>query len=490
MEARDWEGVGVVRHLLVVFLGPAGRIGEADLSEYEARCLGADITWVPWGRAPAEAVRDKLRVLGYAPAAVTCVGLTPAASAAALAGGLAAGVAAVVGLGLTVAAQESLAASEPAPTTRVMILAAANDPDPEANVASLRGELARLPHVAVVEWLAPRDRDFAAMARSARPYWLSLLTVLCHGTDLPLAGHLPIGDVPDGDARAALAQWERDEGVFELHRAALAGGSLSVEGVAFLRGRPLPDYGIASRWLVLESADTRRVVPLGGVKDDQLTDRYAKQVRLDYGAGGFADPRHAGLPVADLPRGRYQVSLRITEYGRTRERPLDFRPAGRVADGVGSKVLTLAADSFGHAIVDVAAFAAADPAGQVDVRIDQADVAGTVLSLRGRLAVEGLPVRTHGEGTFWLWLRDRPGGTSRLFRLGTVVNAQPVPFGRSEEYAAANFADIHQRGIDLASLAPGRYAARIGLATGAKAVSVGVGWVVVGDDAIHLEVQR
>ncbi|MCL2736350.1 MAG: hypothetical protein FWD75_06940 [Propionibacteriaceae bacterium] len=487
---RVWEGDGSQQHLLAIFdSSPASGLFSVE----DAERLNVDVVWMadqaPRARDDRDGPRDPADLLGdylqdheVDAGQVTCLGLSPHASAAALACGLHVGAAHVVCLGLASSAWSDIMAQR-SPHTQILVLAAPKDSAPDTNVGWLAAEQHLLPRCSIIEWDTPRASDFSSMARMSKAYWMALLTLFACGTSFDMPGRAVVGASPSAARAESSAQWTSAKGVFALSKAWFAGGKIYLDGVAFFRGRPLPDYSSISRELIVESEAERRVFPLGSIQRDSFSDQYARGVRIDYRAAGFAEPGRAGLRVADLPSGRHFMSVRVSEYGRVGEYPLTFPRGWRMGHCWGDKAFTIRADLLGHAVLDIVDIPLSEPGKPFLFHLDEVNVDGTRMHIRGRFAVEGLPMRTYSDGEFYLWLNSPASGQFTAIRLGALrVGASGGQFGGAD-YSTSYFADMRHEGADLSGLKPGDFAWRIVLVSNRSAVAVGVGRLIVGEDS-------
>jgi len=489
--------------MILVFDGTVGTDDTLCLTRDDAETLGADVVWVTDLPATPEAlsqsldslrqeIEQKLKVRELDSTEVTCLGLSPQSSAIALDCALRIGAAHVLCLGLSSSAWASVMATTTGTHTQIIIISAANDTHRDANVTWLLPELHRLPDCSIVQWRMPCDSDFTHVLRSSKSYWMALLTLLAHGTDVQLRGASSVGDIPSRTRQVSLTQWKSRDGVFQISQTRLSEGKLFIEGVAFFRGHALPDYASIYHSLILESESQRVVLPLGGVQDSTFSDRYVRRVRINYLTAGFADPRHKGLLLSGLPLGRYLMSVRTTEYGRDEERLLEFCQHGHIVHCWADRAYGIFADSAGYAVLDISEIPLTNPSEPYVFHLNEACVEGMMLHVRGRFAIQGFPMRQYDDGDYYLWLNDPVRHTFFTPRLGIVRDKMSdTSFDHPEDYLACNFADINHAGVDLSHTSSGTYDWRIVLVGNGRAASARCGSIIIGgDNSITLQIKE
>lgn len=476
MQMSQWDGLGQRRHVIVVFSDHVEPLASQLWSDCDAEFLQSDVIqftdFPSVSEDPDQLFMDiqstlwkQLKDRDLNASNVTCLGLSPNASAVALTCGVKMRVANVVCLGLSSAAWTAAMESKHA-QTQVTVIAAVDSPKRDVNASWLQPELSRLPHCSFVEWKSSSEVDAAAIAKSSKPYWMALLALLSYGTRVQFVGKTEVGFQPMLSKKTSVVQWDSGAGVFELSKVQLNDGNLFVDGVAFFRGRPLPDFSSVSRSLIAESESQRIVMPLGSVKRDSFSDEYAQQTLINYATAGFADPKHSGIKLDQFSPGNYYLSVRVNEYHRVEERPLLFT-APEAANGCWDGIaMSVHPNMLGQVVLDVWKVPVMNPANRFEFQIDQCRAEDDRLFIQGKFAVSGLPMREYKDGKYFLWIRDPSCNQSVTFRLGMMINGNDTfTIGNPGEHVASFFADSHHQGIDVSSVQQGDYVARIVLVT-------------------------
>ncbi|MFF8818884.1 DUF6270 domain-containing protein [Leucobacter sp. NPDC015123] len=89
----------------------------------------------------------------------------------------------------------------------------------------------------------------------------------------------------------------------------LEGGVLNFEGFAYFQGVPVDAYGQIATSLIILGADKRWTIRLGGTNDPKLSLQEFCQRHIDYSHAAITTISHTGIPLHDLPTGRYSLSL-------------------------------------------------------------------------------------------------------------------------------------------------------------------------------------
>lgn len=505
------------RHLLVILSGFRPVNAPYDFAQSSAAQIGCDVLWIQdafegrqtyylrarGGTEPEQAIQAAIRAeldrLDLRPDRLTIAGFSKGGSAA-LYHGLALGAANVLAtvpqlhIGtyvrdywpkvfdyMTTPDQDDTAvldrilpdhiAAHAGSPTNVYVLSSERDPWHAKEIVPNLPAFQALGRFTLIMSSWPRIQEHVNVTPHNRALVVSLLVQLTQGL-APRFEQTHIGELPISQ-KMLDGQWERRELVAVLDKLTARGDRIFPEGVAFIRGRPVSEYGDIGRSLVLSNGEASHSFEVGTVLDESLSTRFHRVSTCDYTAGGFASIGYGGVAMSGIGPGTYDLDIEIRQHGQTHKGPLRGDRTITAVTVAGDRAARIRVTTA-SATVDVFSVLAGRPE-RYELRPDVMEVRAGQLDLRGWLAVAGMPVKEWGDVEYYLVLSG-PDGSVTTYRMGLLHRPRAdVQVGDPDDFVKAYFAPRGDSALDLSSLELGEYALDLTIANHSRQHTVRLG---------------
>lgn len=346
----------------------------------------------------------------------------------------------------------------------IYLFSSESDPQHRTSVEPYIDEFRKYSNFNYILTSSPLVDSHSAVTRYNVPAITSIMSLLSEGVR-PILGDVLNGSLgPSNDASGLTLEKvrERNELVHAITSIALQGSMIFPDGHAFIKGYSAEDYGIVKTKIRFRADDAVYEFALGGAKDPLLSTRYYEHQYCDYSTAKFASLGHKGISMADLPEGRYGMSLDVRHAGirhlvqATSSRPLNmwsidkgylYNIQGDESRLTMTKRPSLGPKAKGAYFKEVGRWAS-------DRRIH----------FEGYFAVEGHPTPNYHDVKYYLVLCPvRGGGPVGAFQLASDNRADiNEQFPDSWlDHSKSYYATRRYEGIELAGTPAGEYRAFI-----------------------------
>lgn len=344
----------------------------------------------------------------------------------------------------------------------IYLFSSESDPQHETEIAPYLNELAKYSNFNYVLTASPLVDGHSAVTRYNVPLLASLMSMLSEGAT-PVFGNLSNGSHAFDRSASRLtlhAVRTREEVVQAFTSISFKGSVLFPEGYAFVKGYPADDYGKVRTSVQFASDGLTWEVPLGGVKDPMLSTEFYEHQYCDYSVAKFASIAHKGIPLSDLPEGKYSVSFNVRHGGKQQlvaagsDRPRNTWTAGE------GYLYKIEADKSRTTLTKRSALGSPARGSYFKERHRWTD--GGRIHVEGCFAVEGIRAADYPDVRYYLVLCPVEGGVPiNAFPLASDHRAEINEQFRDSwiDYSKAYYATPRYKGIELTGTPPGRYAA-------------------------------
>lgn len=249
-------------------------------------------------------------------------------------------------------------------------------------------------------------------------------------------------------------QRSRKEVVAKLTSYSFSNDIFFPEGVAFLRGVPSPTYGLFKKTLIFErqgEPKTYTQILVGSTTSAKYSRNYYEEVYCDYLTAGFASMGKKGISLAELPIGRYRLSLRVAGKELSSEAPLQMK--GEQTGAGKNHIYHLACEQGFAYLYILPVISQYRP----DIcKVTKYWIKAHTIHYEGYALRYGIEARDWADITVWLVLRN--SNNNYIFRYGKTRNVTlNSKFDSCGVYTTSTFCSPGHKGIDVYTLDEGIY---------------------------------
>ncbi|MER6979105.1 hypothetical protein [Streptomyces carpinensis] len=298
-----------------------------------------------------------------------------------------------------------------------------------------------------------------------------------------------LGFVENGQARVDPVQRQQylaglrasDALTAVLNKQDIRGNNLLLSGHAFIPGESPHGEFPSVKSLVIEGGGRHWEFPLATTEAKHTYSLYFDRFARDYTDGGFEPEAKTGIPMAGMPGGVFELSVRVASPAegidrRTKlvaRRPFDIRrPFGGLEIsliGDEQRVRLVRRPVIGHFSQETA------------FSLEKSWLKDRTLHVEGVFFVHGIEAAAHGHANYYLVLRGAQATYS--FRLG--MSRKPLAVrphlrrGDFGTYDFAYFATSGYKGVALTNAHPGDYEVYVSMSTGGSLFTASAGAVTL-----------
>lgn len=290
------------------------------------------------------------------------------------------------------------------------------------------------------------------------PFILSTLYALCEGLT-PRFGLVRNGN-GKRDRKFAPSYFARKhakpEPIARFHWVQMRDDKLSFRAYAAVRGEAAAEAPSVRPKLLAIRASEKYAFELDAIEDKTLNAKLYRKYFCNYLWAGLKPPSGGDLSLRSLPVGDFELAASFVSESGSHQTSLPGKDTQSATGIFGGHAYHLDSTRARTRITKLSLDGQAPDDGVF--RIKSLETDGAKLNIEGVFAVPREEMRTWNDGAYALTLRNETTVVS--FALGanrdSTSNLPPLNFA-PEAFAWANFCTVGRRGVDLGSLADGRY---------------------------------
>ncbi|WP_307622970.1 hypothetical protein [Streptomyces sp. V3I7] len=315
------------------------------------------------------------------------------------------------------------------------------------------------------------------------PLVLGVLSALSDGAE-PRLGFVENGDVqvdPTERQRYLSELRAKDALTAVLNKQEIRGNNLVLSGHAFIPGESPHGEFQSTKSLIIEGGSRHWEFPLATTEAKHTYSLYFDRFARDYTDGGFEPEAKTGVPMAGIPGGVYELSIRVASpaEGIDRRAKLAARRPFDVRRPFGSLEIALVGDEKRVRLIRRPVIGQFSQ--EAAFSLEKSWLKDRTLHVEGVFFVHGIEAASHGHAHYYLVLRGAQSVYS--FRLGMSGKAAVVrPHVRRGDFGTydfAYFATPGYKGIALPNATPGDYEVYISMSTGGSLFSASAGSITL-----------
>lgn len=301
------------------------------------------------------------------------------------------------------------------------------------------------------------------------PFILSTLYALCEGL-APRYGLVRNGNGKRDRHRAPgyfARKHATPEPVAGFHWVQMKGDQLSFRGYAAVRGEAAAEAPGARPQLVAVHGSEKHVFEIDATEDKTLNAKLYRKYFCNYLWAGLTPPSGRTVSLQGLPVGDFELEVSFVSDSGRHQTSLPGKDTQRATGLFQGNAYHLDSTTARTRITKLSLDGQVPEDGVFRITTLGAD--GPKLDVEGVFAVPREEMRAWNDGAYALTLRNDT--TVESFALGAnrnpSSNLPPLIFAR-EAFGWANFCTIGRRGVDLGSVADGRYECFVSFVRGGR----------------------
>lgn len=265
-------------------------------------------------------------------------------------------------------------------------------------------------------------------------------------------------------------------------------GTLNIEGYMFRRGTPIPSYGQFTPSLTLRDTNsgTMHHLALGALVNEDLSSSQYQDVWVDYSHAGFASPRRSGFNLAHLPPGHYRVDAQWNKDGVSLAAEGIAAPRHETWRLIGDHWIGSVCDGDTWTLHSINT--AGRPASGSYTELTSMTAVGSLVFPRGYFVPRGMDHPRWDSVRYALSAVPLEGSTAPV-RSFTLANDNRKDASQKagepwRDQSKATYSTRHHAGLDVSSLAPGKYELRVSARRKDDVQSIALPGTLVIDDSL------
>lgn len=358
----------------------------------------------------------------------------------------------------------SLVRSDENTNRNIYLFSSQADPQHKTEIVPYLEDLSKYSNFNYIETSSPVVDAHNIVTRYNIPLITSILSAL---TDNAIP---KIGNVFNGsdNHHSPLPQPSREtlrvgnEAISAFTRLTVESNRLYPEGHAFLKGHEATSYSSIRVNLVLDNSGIQTHVPMGTVKNKNLSYQFFDSVYCDYSFANIASVGFNGVSLDSLPNGTSEILFHIVQDGQVHTTPATSTKTISSWSVVKSDLVHVSANSS-QALITRRSPLGIESADSY-FTLDELRISEKTIYIQGYFIQPGFATPNYGDVVYYLILSDGVTGKSEYViqiasdnRIGANTKIDDI----WHDYSKSYFATRGYMGVDISHIMPGEYTVHI-----------------------------
>lgn len=233
---------------------------------------------------------------------------------------------------------------------------------------------------------------------------------------------------------------------------------LYVEGNAFIKGYEADSYSSIRVKLIMNANGQGTHIPVGTVRDKDLSYHFYESVYCNYSYGAFATLGNKGIGFDEIPNGKSIISLNIKQGGRDETKPVTSTRSLSTWHVIGTDLAVLNSSSSEVSITRRPALGL--ESADTYFTLERLESRGTRLFIEGYFIQPGFETPNYGDVGYYLVLSD-VDTHSIEYTLAIASDhkndTHDLISDEWHDYSKSFYTTRGYKGVDLAHVLPGKY---------------------------------